>query len=464
MKIGLVGPSYEQGSLPFDAQRSINLFPVMDEMGKEVASLYGTAGLREFTEIGAGPIRGEFKSGNGRVFAVSGTNLYEILNDGSSINRGSLSGSSGSVTIAEGINHLAICDGQKLYYLVYSTNVFAQVTDTDFPTSVGYVSNLDGYFIVNQNGTGRFYKSAINDVTSWAALDYATAESSPDSLNAPVSAVGQLWLFGETTTEIWTNTGASIFPFARIAGAVMQVGVLAPNSAQELDNTVFWVGQDKFGHGMVFRANGFQPKRVSTTPIEKIIQDCSNPEDINSWAYQEDGHLFYVLTGGGLMTSLVYDLTTQQWHERAFLNDDGILEQHLGSCHVFAFGKHLVGSRRDGKIYEMSLDIYDDDGEEILRERIYTHIIDEGKRLRYNSLEIGLETGVGLADQNPTVSLQLSKDGARTWSSWFTGGFGKLGEYQTRVKFRRLGVADIMTFKLRVTDKVKVAITGSYLT
>lgn len=464
MKIGLVGPSYDQRSLPFDAQRTINLFPIMDESGKDVSSLYGTAGLLEFTSAGAGSIRGGFKSQKTeRVFFISGSELFEIGSAGATTNRGSLLGSSGQISICEGLTQLAICDGDKLYSFTYSTDVFAVVSDGDFPSSVGYVSNVDGYFIVSENGSGRFYKSAVNDCSSWAALDYATAESNTDLLVAPIAAIGQLWLFGDITTEVWTNTGASSFPFSRISGAIMQMGLLAKHSAIEIDNSVFWVGKDKFGYGMVLRADGFSPKRISTTPIEKRIQAAPYPSEIYSWAYQDEGHLFYVLNGGGLETSLVYDLTTQQWHERAFLNSAGLFEQHLASCHVSAFEKHLVGSRINGKIYELSLDYYDDNGEEIVRERTYTHLIDEGRRVRYNALEIGLETGVGSATTEPVVSLQLSKDGARTWSDWFTGGFGKLGEYQTRVIFRRLGIADIMTFRIRITDKVKVAITGSYL-
>jgi hypothetical protein len=463
MKIGLVGPTYDQTSLPFDAQRTINLFPVMDQMGKEVASLYGTPGLSLFSTAGSGPIRGDFKSANGRVFFVSGSGLYEINSSGAATLRGTILNSYGMVSMAEGLTQLALCDGVNLYSLTYSTNTFAKVSDADLPASVGYVSNIDGYFVVNENITGRFYISGNNDTTTWEALDYATAESEPDYLTAPVKAVGQLWLFGEKTTEIWTNTGASSFPFARIAGAIMQTGILAKHTAKEIDNTVIWVGKDEFGYGIVYRANGFSPKRISTATIEKRIQTCSAPSDLYAWAYQDEGHVFYIISGGGLETSLSYDLTTDQWHERALLNDNGDYETHLATCHVIAFNRHLIGSRQDGKIYEMRMDYYDDDGREIVRDRVYTHLVDEGKRVRYNALEIGLETGVGSAETNPLVSLQLSRDGARTWSSWFTGGFGKLGEYQKKVVFRRLGVAEQMTFRLRITDKVKVVITGSYL-
>lgn len=466
MRVGIVGPSYDQRSLPFDAQRTINFYPVFDQQGKEVAALYGTPGLSEFADVGAGPIRGEFRSGNGRMFTVSGTGLYEVDSAGTGTLLGSLSTSEGRVTMAEGTTQLAICGGDKLYSLTYSSDTFAQVTDGDLPSSVGDVTNIDGYFIVNENDSGRFFISSINDVTNWDALDFATAENSPDTLLAVVNAVGQLWLFGERTTEIWANTGAYDFPFSLVSGAVMQVGVLAKNSILEIDNSVLWLGQDNFGNGIVYRANGFSPQRISTEPIEKRLQEPEDRAAIYAWAYQEEGHVFYVLSGDSLETSLVYDLTTGLWHERAFLNAFGNFEQHLGSCHVFAFNKHLVGSRIDGKIYHMDLDFLDDDGEEIGRERIYTHIVDEMQRNRYNSLEVGLETGVGLQSgqgSDPMVSLQLSKDGARTWSDPMMASFGAVGEYRTKVKFRRLGTAEQMTFKIRITDPVKVAVTGSYL-
>ena len=466
MKIGLVGPSYQQRSLPFDAQRTINLYPELDEYGKEPASLFSIPGKSLFATAGAGPIRGSFESANGRAFFVSGTNLYEVDVNGSETLLGSLLGSTGTVSMAEGNTQLAICDETNLYYLEYSSNTFAKVSDPDLPASVGFVTNIDGYFVVNENNSGRFYISALNDVTSWDALDFATAESSPDNLLCCINAVGQLWLFGSKTTEIWTNTGASSFPFARISGAVMEQGILARHTAIELENSVFWVGSDDFGNGVVYRANGFIPQRISTTPIEKRIQESSNTDKLSAYAYQEDGHIFYVITGGGLETSLVYDLTTQLWHERGFFNDDGNFEQDLAANHIFAFGKHLVGDRRNGNIYEQSLNFYTDAGEEIVRDRIYTHISDEDKRLRFNSLDLGVETGVGLQSgqgSDPLISMRLSKDGARTWTNWETTSIGKVGQYNTKVSFRRLGISEQLTINIRYTEPTKFAITGSYL-
>lgn len=464
MKIGLVGATSQQRSLPFDAQRTINFFPVLDERGKEVSALYGTPGLSFFSDTGSQESRDGFTSSNGRCFFVSGSNLYEILSDGTKIVRGALSSSSGNVSMDENGLQLGICDGQYLYMFTYSTNSFSRVTDPDLPSNVGFVTVIDGYFVVNEVNSGRFYISSLSDGSSWDALDFATAESNPDNLLCVKSAIGQLWLFGTKTTEIWTNTGSSDFPFSRISGAIMEVGVLAPHSVVDVANSIIWLGRDKHGQNIVYSAQGFVPKAISSEPVNILISKAQNPQDIKAFVYQEDGHTFYCMTGGGLETMICFDITTQQWHERSY-NNNGNLSQHLARCCTFAFGKQLVGSRRDGKIYEMSLDYYGDDGEDIVSERIYTHLSDMNRRIRYNTLEISMETGVGLQTgvTDPLISMQLSKDGARTWSNWYTDRIGKVGQYLTKVQFRRLGIAEQMTFKIRISAQIKKALTGSYL-
>ena len=582
-KIGIVGETYQETSLPFNAQRSINLYPVMDQTGKEVAAMYGTPGLLLFGNMGTGAIRADFSCANGRAFAVSGSTLYEVASDGTGTSRGSLNQSSGIVYMAENGLQLAICDGTSLYIFTYATNIFKQIigglnyatngtftTDTAWtkgtgwtisggvavatgaisvaidqtstltlvagvsyvvqytmtvsagsltasiggtagitrtgagtyvetivcgatqdiaftgagftgtldnvtisdpavglPASVGCVWFIDSYFMVSQNGTRHFNISSPNDGTKWAALDFASKESSPDSLKKGTQAVGQVWLQGDKTSEIWSNTGAASFPFARITGAKIEVGIYAPATAIAVDNSMLWVGSSKEGNGIVYRAQGFFPLRISTTPIEVMIRAATDPTNIRAYTYQRDGHLFYVLTGGGLATSLVYDITTKMWHERAWLNSQGQFETHLGTCCMSAFGSIIVGDKNNGNLYLLDENTYTDNGGILAAERVYTTLSDEDKRMRYNRLVIGVENGVGLQSGQgsaPTIELQLSKDGARTWSDIFTSGIGAVGKYMTKVVFRRLGIAEQITFKIRITDPVKRVIVGSYLT
>jgi hypothetical protein len=467
MKVGLIGPSYVERSLPFDAQRTINLFPVVDEtrQGKEVAALYGTPGLDLLNTIGVGAIRGVFSSVNGRAFVVSGAEVYEISSTYTPTLRGTMSSDVTLVTMDENFTQLFICDQEKLYTLTYSSNAFAEVTDGDLPDAAT-CTYLDGYTIINKVDSGEFYISALQDATSWDALDFATAESSPDLLVRPFGALGQLWLFGERTTEVWYNSGDLNFPFARINGANMQTGCSAPFSVVSMDNSVFWLGNSQDGKGIVYRAQGYSPQRISTHAIERAINDTGDLSGIRGYTYQQDGHSFYVLTGGNLETTFVYDASTQLWHERAFLEEDGTWSTHLASSCMFAFGKHIVGDRTNGNIYEMSLDVYSDAGNEIKRQRTFTHIHDEAKRFRINELQVDFEYGVGLQSGqgfNPLAWLEISDDGAKTWGSELQASIGAVGNYKTRAVWRKLGYGDLITFRVSISDPVKVSICGAYL-
>lgn len=465
-KAGLVGPSYQERSLPFDAQRTINLIPVMDEsgQGKEVSALYGTPGKSLFVTTGVGQIRAAFTATNERCFVVSGSELYELYSNQTATLRGTLQGGSGAVTIAENGSELAICDAQYVYIFNYSTNVLTQVADTDIP-SASSITFIDGYFIVSKNASGAFYLSGLYDGTSWDPLDFATAESSPDNLVRVFNAVGLLWLFGAKTSEIWSNIGGTGFPFARVSGAKLEVGCASPYSVVSLDNSVFWIHSDNKGSGIVYRANGFTPERISTFAIEKLLQDAGDFESIRSYAYQEDGHTFYIITGGGLTTSLVFDVSTKQWHERSFLNN-GELSQDLGSCATFAFGKILIGDRTSSKVYEQSLDIFSDNSSPIQRQRTFTHISNDGESFRIKSLLVDFEYGVGLQTgqgSNPLCWLEVSKDGGLTWGNKVYTSIGAVGKRGGRAIFHKIGHFDRQaTFRISISDPVKVAICGAY--
>ena len=351
MKIGIAGASSQERSLPFNAERSVNLFPVIDQDGKEVASMYGTPGLSVFSNVGTGQVRQVFKSNKvNRAFAIIGSIVYEISSTGGFTNRGNLLQSAGNVSIEENDFELAICDGSNVYILNYETNSYSTAS---LPSGVraGTITFIDGYFVINDVSTGKYYISGLYDGLSWNSLDFASAESSPDNLVRVYNAVGQLWLFGTITTEIHTNTGGSGFPFEKIPGAKLDVGCLAPHSVVDVSGTIFWLGTTKYGQGTVYQANGFSPQPISTQAIDKAIQRSTNVREIVGYTYEEEGHTFYVLTGGGLETSLVYDITTRIWHERAFLNQFGNYETHLAYCHMFALDKHIVGVRRTGILY-----------------------------------------------------------------------------------------------------------------
>lgn len=463
---GLIGGSSQQESLPFDAQRTLNYLVIVDQDGKTPSALISRPGLNFFGTVGIGPGRGGLTAQNGRVFIVSGSGFYEINGDGTSTLWGNLDQTSGIVTSADNGFQFAICDGTSLYIFTYATNAFLKVVTPNLP-SAATVTFQDGYFIINKSFTsGIFQISAPFDGTSWAALDFATAESSPDALYRVISVSGQLWLVGAISIEIWSNTGAADFPFQRLnSSAKMSVGTVAPFSVVELDNSMFWVGRDLNGNGIVYRADGFSPKRISTDPIDIRIQNAPDPFSLRANTYQEAGHTYYKVTGGGMETELCLDLATNIWTENCFLNDTGNYELPLPTCLFSAFNETLALDKNNGNIYVQSLDYYSDNGAEIARDRIFTHIFNHAVRFRIKNLAVYIESGVGNENppyDNPQALLFISQDGGKTFGKPFIGFFGKVGKFMERgLMFWRLGSYFQATFRFRVTDSVKVCVSGA---
>lgn len=468
MKIPIAGPSYVMDALTFDCQRTINMYPILSEVGtsKEPSALRATAGLSLFCDLGQGPVRGGITASNGRAFFVAGNGLYEVFSNGTSTNQGTLNSFVGRVYLAENGTQVMIVDGTDGYIYNMDTDAFAEITDPQFPQPAT-VTFQDGYFIVNRVGTQEYYISAINDGTSWDAADFSTFEYGPDNTIAVISDNGNLWGLGETTIEAHQNTGAAAFPFERIGGAVIETGCAAAGTVCTFDNSIAWLGSDKQGRGVVWRANGYNAQRLSTQAIEAKIASVEDFSESYAYVYNEQGHVFYCLQIRGLDTTLVYDGATGMWHEKAYNNDlTGRTEQHRGTCHVFAFQKNLVGDRETGKIYQQSLSLYDDAGREIIRERVFPHIQDEKRYINYTSLELDLENGRGLVSgqgSDPQIMLQYSDDGGRTWSSELWRSMGAMGEYKTRVRWLRLGTARDRVFRVKTSDPIFQQINGAYL-
>jgi hypothetical protein len=466
---GFVGPSYtNERSFNIDRQRCVNLFPERNELGLakegEQFSLLSTPGLTLRLTLAGGVVRGMWKDSAGRLFAVGGNKLYQISNLFVATERGTLQTSTGIVGMADNGLQLVIVDGANGYYYTYGNTTFTQITDDDF-LGANRVSYQDGYFIFDKPNSGQFYISGLN-TTDLDGLDFATSEGNPDNIVGHISVHRDLWMFNEQTTEIFYNSGDAAFPFTRIDGAFIEYGCAARASIAKDNNTVFWLGRDSSGHGIVYQANGYTPQRISTHPVEQAIQSYSDFTDAVGFCYQSEGHNFYVLNFPTANTTWVFDSSTGFWHERAYTNE-GILERHRANFHAFAFGKHLVGDYANGKIYELSNDVFTDDGTPITRNRTAPHVSSELDRLFHECLQLDVETGVGIdgtgQGTNPMAMLEFSDDGGHSWSNEKWTSLGKIGVRNQRVIWRRLGCARDRVYSITITDPVKVAILGAVI-
>jgi len=466
---GFIGPSYTLRSKNVDCQRCINLYPEINELGtgkeREVAALVSTPGLLLLQTIGTGPIRGLIYASDSKLYAVSNNKIYSVSSLWVATELGTLNSTSGQVSMADNGISLVIVDGTDGYVVTLSSGAFVEITDPDFlPAS--QVAFQDGYFIFARTGTGQFFISSLNGVT-FDALDIATAEGAPDDLIGLLSSNRDLWLAGTDSIEVWFNSGDADFPFQRVQGAFIEVGLAATHSLVKMRNTMYWLGQDKSGSGMVFEATGYQPKRISTHAIEIAIQGYASISDAVAWTYQQDGHFFYVLNFPSANTTWVFDASTNLWHERAYTNN-GDLERHRANCHAFAYGTHVVGDYVNGKIYQLSPTTYTDNSVEITKQRVSPHVTEGLAKWIFHAFQLDMETGIGLdgvgQGTNPQVMLQFSDDGGHSWSNEKWASAGAIGRRLTRVIWRRLGMSRDRVWKLTITDPVKVTLIGAEVT
>jgi len=474
MKIPFVGPSYVYRSVNFDSQRAINCYPAKSKTGtsKSQFIMCPTPGKTEYLTLPLQPIRGFYITSAGRAFAVAYDMLYEVLEDSEYTPRGQISTYTGNVSMSDNGLELIIVDGSPDGWILdLSSGTFTQIDTSG--AGVGFlgavtVCFIGGYFLCNEPDSGIYFISNIYDGLTWDALDFANAEGSPDNLVAVVNVHQQVALIGSNTVEFLVDTGASPFPLEVVQGVFLEYGCTAPFSVQQSANTIFWVGSDKSGANIVWMADGYQPRRISTEAIEAYLSryDTSNT---SSYSYQEDGHYFYVLNISGAPTTLVYDITIDQWHERGFWNVNvGAYQADRALFHVFAFGKHLVSDRETGVIYEQSLNYTQDNGNLIRRQRTMPYFYDDLEYLYFSFFQIDMQTGVGTntgsnENVNPQAILDWSDDGGHSWSNEIYTSIGALGDYIARVIFRRLGRSRQRVFRVTIMADIPVYMIAAHI-
>ena len=462
MKIPILGGTGNSRETDVGNQLTQNWYPHLEEDAKNRIVLYPTPGLTQFTDIGTGPIRGMFEY-NKLLYLVSTDTLYEINSGGTAVARGTLNTNVGRVNFAHNGSRngeqLMLVDGTNGYIWDSNASSFSIITDTTFPDTATHVAFVDSFFIVNDPAnSGRWFKSSAYDGTGWDGLEFATAERDPDELQALIVNNREIHLLGEKTAEIWGSSSSPDFPFEPIQSAFTEWGCIAPDSVAKIDGSVYWLTQNKDGDGQVIQTTGLSSKIVSDTKIATEISGLSTLENAYSWTYQYQQHSYYVLTFPTDGKTLVYDSTTNMWHQWS----SKTLGYHRSIGHTFLFGKHLVGDPVNGKVYQLDWDKYTDNGDTIVRIRRTQHIHTDDRALRHYAVKLDIKEGVGSANAiDPKITLRW-RDNNGAWSNTYQRSMGKVGETGKEVIWRRLGRSGDRVYEIRVTDPANAVLIDGY--
>jgi hypothetical protein len=445
--------SYEHPSLPLSAKRLINLMAEKQPAdARTPAALVSTPTLQAWSAtgpLGTGPIVAMNDDLAGVIYVASGTHFYRltfpvtggvVVDDLGDI--GAPDTGTGAwnnfVTIAVGPTAVVVCSPPNSYSSSHVAGAaLGQITDPDYPgaSSVAYV---DGYFVFSSLGnTSQFFISELLDPFSFSALDFAFSDAVPNVVRRVIRHRQQIWTIGEAGFQVWytaglsgleTTTGTSFFPFQPFPGGVVPIGTQSPMSVCRADQSVWWLGVD----GVVYRANGYAPTRVSTHAIEAIIG--ANAIGLHAFTHPYRGHWFYCLTTADNRT-LVYDVATSVWHEQS-TSTDGNGPWRAATAAADNNSIKLYGDRVTGQLYTLDM-LPIDAGVVPIRQATFPPIWDETKRAFCARVEIEMEVGDPLS--SGPVLLQWSDDGGRTFNAGRTMSAGASGEYRYRVYTTRLG-------------------------
>ena len=398
----------------------------------------------------------------GRAFVVAGNALFEVFADWTAQWRGQLQTVTGRVDFAQGLFSLVLVDGPNGYILKLEDNAFGQITDPDFYGSER-VSFLDGKFIFVKPDSQMFYwSSGIDAAAQYDALDFASAESSPDKIVGHIVDHREIWFMGENGGEVWNPAPALDQVYARNNGASIEVGNVAVHSLQQVDNSIAWLGHDRRGQGIVWLAGGsggYTPVRISTNEVEDALASIGDLSGAYAFVYQDAGQTFYCLQIPGAQTTWCWDASTRKWHERAEYLDSSLTPWRV-TAHMYAFGTHVVIDA-DGKLYELDPFEYTYAGNPLYREWTTPHAaVPDRKRVMFDSLRLDITMGNTSSGISPQIELRYSNDGGETWSAWMPRSTGKIGEFGKPVKWDRLGQGRDRVWQIRSTDDAKVSIIG----
>lgn len=461
MDIDFVGGAYKTFSKLLNPTECVNFYPAEDKTGSVPGkALRSTPGLSEWLDTGnAAEVRNVCQMSRYSYWIV-GDLVFQVDTDKNSTQcEGTLRSSSnatGFAWMATNGDQIMIVDGLAGYIIEDTT--ITEITDVDFPSRPTSVVFQDGYFIITIEESGRIYISATLDGTDWNGTDYGNAEARPDDSLALVSDRDELVVLGEVTKQSFQNTGAT-FPFHKVSGSTQSIGIDAPASLFQFANTFFWLTNKL----QIVQAEGLGASIISPPAIDYQIAQMEKTDDCIGFGYTQEGASFLIFQFPTANQTWVFELSTGSWHRRTSYPNNG---RWRANCYTYFNKTHLVGDHSNGKIYELDLDTFTDDGEAIKRKRITPIVRAAGKKIFVNYLEIFIESGVGLVSgqgSDPQMMLRFSRDGGRTWSNEIWRRAGKIGERELRTIWRRLGRAEEWTFELTVSDPVKWVITGADL-
>jgi hypothetical protein len=470
-KSPILGTAYTARSKDLAFQRCVNLYleTVETQSGTAPGGLFGCPGFDLAAVLGTGPVRATAAIGDG-FYAISGRGVYHADNGFNLTLLGTMDTMVGQAYIVANATQVAFFDAAGCK--VWNGTMLNKVT-LPYSGPVGVPAYQDGLCLLSQPGTFVIWQSAINDFTSWPALNFATEDGNAEPVVALAAFHDQIVVLKEFSTCFYANAGLNGFSYQRLDGVYPDRGCASPGSVVVLDDRLLFLGQTKVGGVKVYMFDGYVPVEVSTYAIENSIGSYPSTADAFGFGYSQTGHPFYVLNFPSGDATWCLDLKetgrmkVPVWHERASFAAGQFHMYALGT--VVKFGQNLVaGDNRNGNLYLLNLNSNADYG----ATRKWLRSWPARGQAKYgtekvNWLDIQMQTGSDTpAGTAPLLIFRQSLDNGGNWSAERFVSAGHTGQKAFPVHITRLGATgrtlnEERVFELSSIDNFRVELLGA---
>lgn len=361
---------------------------------------------------------------------------------------------------------------------------FGQILDPAF-LGASRIAFIEGWLIFNQPGTRTFFTNApIPYTITFAGAFFALKDSTSDNLNTLFEQNREVWLLGDTHSEVWFNSGGANFAFSRLPGIGPRVGCAAQHSIAPVGAEYCWLARiGEQGENVIVMTNQYGWRRISTHAIEHAISQYPLVSDAIGDSYEEEGHLIYQITFPTADVTWCLDATTYEasdgklgWFQRlSWDTTNGIYHRHRANCMMNFADVRMVGDYQTGQMHQQSRQIYTEvnnagvAGGAVLRcQRRTPHVWSRRNRRRIfsSSLQVEFKAGVGLQTgqgNNPQAMLRWSDDGGQSWGNEVDMPIGLAGDTLNRAMAFQLGAARDRVWEVNYSDPTPRDIIGATL-
>jgi len=426
-------------------QRCVNWMPVISQSGaRSQSQLIGIEGIRSIVDLG-GKIRGSIFF-QGSMYYLAGNDFVRVdkLFNVTVIESDAVGGFNRVFMAENGLVITLVNPNGESYFYDPDTG-FSQITNSDFleltsdfGRAIG-VTYSDGFFVYNTEEI--LFSGSIktkNKGKDFNALEFIRAEQFTDNLVRVIYSQGSIYAFGDLSYEIYRLKPTSTigeFPFQRIQIQNNEYGLFGRYNVVDANSVLYFIGGSKREKPSVWELQGSNVRKISTDAVDYLI-DAESPNSSFAWAYTLGGRFHRGFTFP--KTSVVYDSSTQRWHERqSDRYESGWQVQTIDR----AFGVLLAGND-NGVIGEIDQSVYTEYGETIFDFFTTQPFADQQKDFALHRMEAVCQSGVGNDDiEEPTIAFSFSDDGVEFGKERYRS-LGKRGERNKRQVWRNQGRFD----------------------